>query len=109
MKIILLSAFALLASCATSQNQVVAGLESGYIAAESAELVYQQSGHATAPVVAKIETYRVDAEQAIAPLLTAAETGGSVATAAQIEAAQAALTQLTAYLTANGATPNVGA
>lgn len=108
-RLLALAGIALLSSCAVSQNQVVAGLESGYIAAESAELVYQQSGRATAPVIRQIETYRVAAQQAIAPLMTAAETGGSVATAAQMEAAQAALTALTNYLIANGVTPKTGA
>ena len=108
-RFILAASILALAGCASNQNQIVAGIESGYIAAESAELVYEQSGHATAPIIKQAETYRLQAQAAIAPLLAAAEAGGSVATAAEIEAAQAALSQLTAYLTTNGITPATGA
>lgn len=98
-------AVGLLAGCAAGQNSVVAGLESGYIAAESAELVYEQSGHATAGTIRQIETDRLAAEQLISPLVATAEAGGSVTTTAELEAAQAALTTLTNFLIANGVTP----
>jgi len=99
-----LAALALLVGCATDQNAVVAGIESGYIAAESAELVYIQSGKANPAVVKQAETYRIAAANAIKPVLAAAASGGSAASAAEIEAAQTALSALTSYLVANGIT-----
>lgn len=104
-----ITALGLLAGCATSQNAVVAGIESGYIAAESAELVYIQSGKADPAIVKQAETYRIAAANAIKPVLSAAASGGSAATAAEVEAAQAALAALTGYLAANDITTTQGA
>lgn len=96
----LFCALGLLAGCAspTPVASSVAGLQSAYIAAASAESVYISSGKASPAVVTQIEKYRLPAYNAIEPLVQAEESGTSVVTAAETEAAQLALTQLTAYL-----------
>jgi hypothetical protein len=88
----------LLAACATTPAGVVAELQSGYLAAAGAESAYIASGKATVPVVDQIETYRLAAFNDIEPLVKAEESGGSVVDTAKVEAAQAALTALTNYL-----------
>lgn len=94
----------LLAGCVNGQPNAVnavAGLESTYAAAVSAEIIYENSGKADVAVVRQIETYRVRAAVDLAPLVSAAETGGSV-DAAALTVATSELNQLSAYLTAQG-------
>lgn len=100
MKRIIILAVLAVAGCATAPSQAtdVAALQSGYLAAATAESLYISSGSASVPVIKQIEAYRLPAYNAIEPLVQAEESGASVVTAAETEAAQAALTALTAYL-----------
>lgn len=94
----------LLAGCVNGQPSeinAVATLQTGYDAAVGAEIAYETSGKADVAIVKKIETYRIAANAALAPLRTAAETGGSIDSAA-VSAAQAVLADLTTYLTTQG-------
>lgn len=99
----------LLGACAlsTSAGQV-ASLQSAYIAAASAESVYISSGQAKPAVIAQLEQYRLPAYNAIEPLVKAEEAGTSPVTAAEIEAAQVALSALTTYEAAHAVTPKAG-
>lgn len=94
----------LLAGCVNGQPNAVntvAGLQSAYAAAVSAEIIYENSGKADVAVVRQIETYRVRAATDLAPLVTAAETGGNV-DAAALTVATDELTQFSAYMAAKG-------
>lgn len=105
LKVIALSAALALSGCAASGTaptsygpSAVAGLEGTYVAAVSAEIVYEKSGKANPALLAKIEADRKSAYALLSPLVAAAERGQSVATVAEYEAAQAALTALTAIV-----------
>lgn len=94
----------LVAGCVNGQPNAVntvAGLQSTYAAAVSAEIIYENSGKADVAVVRQIETYRVRAAADLAPLVSAAETGGNV-DAAALTVATGELNLLSAYLTAQG-------
>lgn len=103
------AAAALLAGCANAPIDTVASLQSSYIAASAAEGIYISSGKANPAVVGQAEKYRLPAYNAIEPLVQAEETGTSPVTAAEIEAAQAAIAALTTYLAAQNITPKTGA
>lgn len=91
---------AILAGCTatSSQASTVAALQSAYLAAATAESLYISSGKASGTTLKIIEEYRTAAYTAIEPLVRAEESGAAVVTAAETEAAQAALTELTTYL-----------
>lgn len=69
---------------------------------EVAATAYAKSPIADPAVVAQIKALDNTAYNAIHPLVDTATSGGSVVTAAEAEAAQAAISALASYLTAHG-------
>lgn len=108
----LLGVLAIAACTSTSQVSTVAGLQTAYIGAVDVDNAYAALPTHSATVLKQIGVYRVAAFNALQPLVVAAECVptsttpcASVITAAETEAAETAVSQLTAYLVANNITP----
>lgn len=104
MKAIILCVCLALGACSASPTPATA-LYATAATLDQAEVLataYVQSPAADPTVVAQIKQLDNVAYAAAHPVTSAAAAGGSPMTAAQAEAAQAALTALTNYLTSNG-------
>lgn len=105
-KPVIIAGALLLAGCAGTSTPSPADIAFAASAsldqAEVLALAYAKSPVADPAVVAKIKALDNTAYNAIHPLVDTAKSGGSVVTAAEAEAAQAALGALTSYLVSNG-------
>jgi PKD repeat protein len=97
-----LSSTATTTSTTPSPAQTVFTAASALSAAELAASAYESLPTANAAVKAQIKAYDNTAYNIVQPLVAAAASGQSVVTAAEAEAAQAAVTTLTNYETSNG-------
>jgi hypothetical protein len=71
---------------------------SAFTVAEQAASAYETMPTANPAIVTQIKAYDLQAYNAIQPLMAAEQAGTSAVTAAEVEAAEAAVTTLSTYL-----------
>lgn len=96
----LLSACAAMEAIGTDPTTTIAAIDTAYASAVSAEIVYLSSGKADKDTTLKLEAYRKNAHNVLAPLMQKVASG-TPPTTEEALAAQAAVNILQEFITAN--------